>query len=163
MLIIIIFFGLIVYKCRKPRNDRDVVHRNGEDQDGAHVTLFSDVAYEVSSVYTCVKCDPACTCTHTHTHTHTDTQRHIWAYHNSSIGGTFKKSDLSFTHAHDVNGIPRGFQVSYTPHGESDWLHDVAKNTTSTELTCLRPHTEYIIRVRAKTMDYDTQVKKNIL
>ena len=80
------------------------------------------------------KCYP--TCTHTHT------QWHTWAYHNSSIGCTLKKSDLSFTHAHDVNGIIRGYQyqVSYTSHGESKWLHDVAKNTTSTELTGLRPH-----------------------
>ena len=61
---------------------------------------------------------------------------------------------VSWQPPHDTNGIIRGYQVSYTPHGESECLHDVAGNTTSTELTGLRPHTEYTIRVRAKTVDY---------
>ena len=55
---------------------------------------------------------------------------------------------------YDVKGIIRGYQVSYTTHGESECLQDIAGNTTSTELTGLRPHTEYTIRVRAKTVDY---------
>ena len=61
---------------------------------------------------------------------------------------------ISWRSPHDVNGIIRGYQVSYTPHGESECLHNVTGNTTSTELTGLRPHTEYTIRVRAKTVDY---------
>ena len=55
---------------------------------------------------------------------------------------------------HDVNDSIRGYQVSYTPHGEIECLRDIAGNTTSTELTGLGPHTEYTIRVRAKTVDY---------
>ena len=61
---------------------------------------------------------------------------------------------ISWQPPHDVNGIIRGYQVSYTLHGESEWFHDVAKNATSTELIGLRPNTEYTIRVRAKTVDY---------
>ena len=61
---------------------------------------------------------------------------------------------ISWKSPHDVNYSIRGYQVSYTPHGESECLHDIAGNTTSTELTGLRPHTEYTIRVRAKTVDY---------
>ena len=61
---------------------------------------------------------------------------------------------ISWQPPHDVEDIIRGYQVSYTPHGESEYLHDIAGNTTSTELTGLRPHTEYTIRVRAKTVDY---------
>ena len=61
---------------------------------------------------------------------------------------------LSWQPPHDVNGIISGYQVSYSPHGESEWLHDVAKNATSTELTGLRPHTEYTIRGMAETVDY---------
>ena len=55
---------------------------------------------------------------------------------------------------HGVEGIISGYQVSYTPHGEIEFFHDIAGNTTSTVLTGLRPHTEYTIRVRAKTVDY---------
>ena len=61
---------------------------------------------------------------------------------------------VSWKPPHDVKDIIRGYQVSYTPHGESKCLHDIAGNTTSTELIGLRPHTEYTIRVRAKTVDY---------
>ena len=61
---------------------------------------------------------------------------------------------ISWQLPHDVNGIIRGYQVSYTPHGESECLHDVVGDTTSTELTSLKPHTEYTIRVKAKTMFY---------
>ena len=61
---------------------------------------------------------------------------------------------ISWQPPHDANGIIRGYQVSYAPHGESEYFHDIAGNTTSTELTGLRPHTEYTIRVRAKTVDY---------
>ena len=62
---------------------------------------------------------------------------------------------ISWQPPHDVNGIIRGYQVSYTPHGESECLHDVVgKFTTSTDLTSLKPHTEYTIHVRAKTMDF---------
>ena len=52
---------------------------------------------------------------------------------------------------HDVEGIISGYQVSYMPHGESDFFHDITGNITITELTRLRPHTEYTIRVRAKS------------
>ena len=55
---------------------------------------------------------------------------------------------------HGVEGIISGYQVSYTPHGEREFFHEVAEITTSTELTGLRPHTEYTIRVRAKTVGY---------
>ena len=61
---------------------------------------------------------------------------------------------ISWQPPHDANGIIRGYQVSYAPHGESEYFHDIAGNTTSTELTGLRPHTEYSIRVRATTVDY---------
>ena len=61
---------------------------------------------------------------------------------------------ISWQLPHDTNGIIRGYQVGYTPHGESECLHNVAGNTTSTQLTGLRPHTEYTVRVRAITVDY---------
>ena len=61
---------------------------------------------------------------------------------------------LSWQTPRDLNGIIRGYQVSYTPHGESECLHDVDGDTTSTELTYLKPHTEYTLLVRAKTVDY---------
>ena len=61
---------------------------------------------------------------------------------------------ISWQPPHDVNGIIRGYQISYTPHGENECLHDVVGDTTSTELTFLNPHTEYTIRVRAKTVDF---------
>ena len=61
---------------------------------------------------------------------------------------------ISWQPPRDPNGIITGYQVSYTPHGESEYLHDVVGDTTSTELTSLKPHTEYSIRVRAKTVDF---------
>ena len=61
---------------------------------------------------------------------------------------------ISWQPSHEPNGIIRGYQVSYNPHGESECLHDVDGDTTSTELTSLKPHTEYTIRVRAKTVDF---------
>ena len=61
---------------------------------------------------------------------------------------------ISWLPPHDVNGITTGYQVSYIPHGESECLHDVVGDTSSTELTSLKPHTEYTIRVRAKTVDF---------
>ena len=67
---------------------------------------------------------------------------------------TATTTTVSWQPPHDVNGIIRGYEVSYIPHGESECLHDVVGDTTSTELTGLRPHTEYTIRVRAKTVDY---------
>ena len=73
---------------------------------------------------------------------------------------------ISWQPPHDVSSIIRGYQVSYTPHGESECLHDNARNTTNTELTGLRPHTEYTIRVRAKTVDYgeySTPIKASTL
>ena len=60
---------------------------------------------------------------------------------------------ISWQPPHDPNGIIKGYQVSYTPHGESECHHDVG-DTTGTELTSLKPHTEYSIRVRAKTLDF---------
>ena len=68
---------------------------------------------------------------------------------------------ISWQPPHEPNGIISGYQVSYTPHGESEYLHDVVGDTAGTELTSLKPHTEYTIRVRAKTVDfgdYSTQV-----
>ena len=57
-----------------------------------------------------------------------------------------------------VSWVPRGthmyitsYQVSITPHDGSEHLHDVAGNTSTTELTSLTPRTEYTIRVRAKS------------
>ena len=61
---------------------------------------------------------------------------------------------ISWQQPNDLNGIIRGYQVSYTPHGKEECLHDVVGDTTSTELTSLKPHTEYSIRVRAKTVDF---------
>ena len=61
---------------------------------------------------------------------------------------------ISWQPLHDVNDIIRGYQVSYTPHGESECLHDVVGDTTRAELASLKPHTEYTIRVRAKTVDF---------
>ena len=61
---------------------------------------------------------------------------------------------ISWQPPHDVNGIIRGYQVSYISRGESECLHDIVENTTSTKLTSLKPHTEYTIRVRAKTADF---------
>ena len=61
---------------------------------------------------------------------------------------------ISWKPPHRPNGIIRGYQLSYTSHGESECLHDVVGDTTSTELTSLKPHTKYTIRVRAKTVDF---------
>ena len=61
---------------------------------------------------------------------------------------------ISWQPPHDPNGIIRGYQVSCTSHSKSECLHDVFGDTTSTELTSLIPHTEYTIRVRAKTVDF---------
>ena len=58
---------------------------------------------------------------------------------------------VSWQTPHEANGIT-GYQVSYTPHGESEYILEVAASITSTELTSLVPHTEYTIRVRAKTV-----------
>ena len=52
---------------------------------------------------------------------------------------------ISWQPPHDINSIIRGYQVSYTPHGETECLHDVVGDTTSTELTSLKPHTKYEI------------------
>ena len=73
---------------------------------------------------------------------------------------------ISWQPPRGVNGIIRGYQVSYTPHGESECLHDVVGDTTSTELTSLKPHTEYTIRVRAKSVnfgDYSTPISVSTL
>ena len=61
---------------------------------------------------------------------------------------------ISWQSPHYPNGVIRGYQVSYTPHGETECLHNVVGDTTSTELTSLKPHTEYTIHVRAKTADF---------
>ena len=60
---------------------------------------------------------------------------------------------LSWVAPQRLNGTIRGYQVSFTTQGKPECLLDV-EETTSTELTSLKPHTEYIIRVRAKTADY---------
>ena len=61
---------------------------------------------------------------------------------------------ISWQPPRDVNGILRGYQVSYAPHHGSECLFDVAGNTTSTKLTSLKTHTQYTIRVRAKTVNF---------
>ena len=61
---------------------------------------------------------------------------------------------ISWQPPHDPNGIITSYQVSYTPHGKEECLHNVVGDTTSIELTSLKPHTEYTIRVRAKTVDF---------
>ena len=71
---------------------------------------------------------------------------------------------ISWQPPHDPNDIIRGYQVSYTPHGKSESLHDVIGNTISADLTSLKPHTEYAIRVRAKTVtlgQYSTPIIVN--
>ena len=48
-------------------------------------------------------------------------------------------------------------------HGGSEQLHEV-QDTTSTDLISLEPHTEYTVRVRAKTVhfgDYSITVSRN--
>ena len=47
----------------------------------------------------------------------------------------------------------REYQVSYIMTSGSEHLHEV-QDATSTELTSLQPHTEYTIRVRAKTVEF---------
>ena len=61
---------------------------------------------------------------------------------------------ISWQPPHDRNGVIRSYEVSYTPHDESECLHNVVGDTTSTELTFLKPLTKYTIRVRAKTVDF---------
>ena len=67
---------------------------------------------------------------------------------------------ISWLEPHRLNGIIKGYEVSLTsPDGRI--AVDVAGETTSTELTSLRPHTKYTISVRAKTVefgDYSTPV-----
>ena len=59
---------------------------------------------------------------------------------------------ISWEPPQDPNGIIRDYQVCYTSHGESELL--VVGNITSTELTSLKPCTEYTVCVRAKTVDF---------
>lgn len=61
---------------------------------------------------------------------------------------------ISWQPPHDVCGVIRGYQVSCTPNGESECLYDVFGDTTSIELTSLKPNTEHTIRVRAKTVNF---------
>ena len=60
---------------------------------------------------------------------------------------------VSWHPPHNVNDIISNYQVSYTPHGESEGIFDIAGDT-STELTYLKPHTKYTIRVRARTVEF---------
>ena len=60
---------------------------------------------------------------------------------------------ISWDRVDDPNAIIKAYQVGYTQHGENECLQDVVENTTSTELTGLRSHTEYTIRVRAKAAE----------
>eukprot|EP00731_Ephydatia_muelleri_P035388 Em0119g1a len=67
---------------------------------------------------------------------------------------------ISWQPPYDAKCITREYQVSYTMHGGSEQLHEV-QDTTSTDLISLEPHTEYTIRVRAKTVhfgDYCTPI-----
>ena len=61
---------------------------------------------------------------------------------------------VSWQPPRDVNGIISNYQVSCTPHGESEGINDIAGDITSTELTSLKPHTKYTIRVRARTVQF---------
>ena len=73
---------------------------------------------------------------------------------------------ISWQPTHDIKDIISGYQVSYTPCGKSGILHDVTGNTTSIELTALKPNTEYTIHVRAKTVDfgdYSASIKADTL
>ena len=60
---------------------------------------------------------------------------------------------LSWQPPDDVKGFITEYQVSYTMRDGSEQLHEV-QNTTSTELTSLKSHTEYTIRVRAKVVEF---------
>ena len=61
---------------------------------------------------------------------------------------------VSWQPPHNANGIISSYQVSYTPQGESEFIQDIAGDITSAELTSLKPHTEYTIRVRAMTEEF---------
>ena len=60
--------------------------------------------------------------------------------------------NISWQPPDDVKDIKK-YQVSYTMSGGSEQFHEV-QDTTSTELTSLKPHTEYTIRVRAKMVEF---------
>ena len=60
---------------------------------------------------------------------------------------------ISWQPPYDATCIIREYEVSYTMHGGSEQLCEV-QDTTSTDLISLEPHTEYIIRVRAKTVHF---------
>ena len=67
---------------------------------------------------------------------------------------------ISWQPPYDARCIIRDYQVSYTMHGGSEQLCEV-QDTTSTDLISLEPHTEYTVRVRAKTVhfgDYCTPI-----
>ena len=71
---------------------------------------------------------------------------------------------ISWRPPDDGNSIIRGYQVSYIPHGKGESLHYVIGNTTSADLTSLKPHTEYTIRVRAIRVElgqYSTSIIVN--
>ena len=71
---------------------------------------------------------------------------------------------ISWQPPRDPNGVIRGYLVSFTPRGERKCLQDVVGDTTNAELTSLKPHTEYTIRVRAKTVklgQYSTTITAN--
>ena len=61
---------------------------------------------------------------------------------------------VSWQPPHNANGIIKSYQVSYTPEDESECIQDIAGDITSTELTSLKPYTEYTICVRAKTQEF---------
>ena len=61
---------------------------------------------------------------------------------------------VSWLPPRDVNCIISNYQVSCTPLGESGSIYDIAGDITSTELTSLKPHTKYTIRVRARTVEF---------
>ncbi|KAL5491840.1 hypothetical protein EMCRGX_G017205 [Ephydatia muelleri] len=67
---------------------------------------------------------------------------------------------ISWQPPYDAKCIIREYQVSYTIHSGSEQLCEV-QDTTSTDLISLEPHTEYTIRVRAKSVhlgDYCTPI-----
>ena len=61
---------------------------------------------------------------------------------------------VSWQPPRDVNGTISNYQVSCTPLGESEGINDIAGDIISTELTSLKPHTKYTIRVRARTVEF---------
>ena len=71
---------------------------------------------------------------------------------------TCTSASILWQQPHDAQGFITHYQISFTKPDGSEQHHQV-KNTTSTVLASLEPHTKYTIRVRAKLVqfgDYST-------